>query len=196
MNSKRSILLLFGLLISVSIYAQKEETSKVKELGISTRNFDNFGFVFRTGTEKALWRFQTLSFAWNIANVGQNTNPSVQNLQTWLAVGREYRKPLSKRLDFRYGMDLSFGLAYSKSESNGATRKTTSYLPGINAVLGLNYALNERISVGAEWLPGGFYRANRSRNESNDGSVTNNSDHLFGLNWPGGSVLLSMVYRL
>jgi len=69
---KKSLFILTALSMSFFLMAQGQ--SKQKEIGLVFNNLNNFGLTFRTGTEKALWRFNTLYLSGN--NMTQTADSS------------------------------------------------------------------------------------------------------------------------
>lgn len=56
---KKVIITLIALTLSTFIMAQ--EKAKIKEIGLTFRNLDQFGFSYKVGTEQSLWRFNAVS---------------------------------------------------------------------------------------------------------------------------------------
>ena len=55
---RKSLLIL--LCLSMSYFLMAQETVKLKEIGLVSSNLDDIVITFKTGTDKALWRFNTL----------------------------------------------------------------------------------------------------------------------------------------
>jgi len=190
--------------LSASYYLMAQETVKQKEIGLVFSNLDNFGLTYKTGTNKSLWRFNTLLITGN--NV-DNTTDSLVNKQSnfgfGVKIGKEFRKDLVDKLELRFGADLSFSFNQSKYDYddktiNGHDRKDEriTYRPGINLVLGLNYEFNDHFVLGAELLPSFSYTTGSSTesNYYNDDEVkTDISGFNYGIS--NTSVLLSLAYR-
>lgn len=192
------------LLLSTTIFAQEKEKVRVKEVGLTFYNLDGFGITYRVGTEKALWRFNSGYSSGNEVYIGDNVN---SNFSIGANVGREWRKELASKLDFRYGIDLqySFGINSSENANTPDTyeRKSTTHFGGLNLVLGFNYEISSSLFVGAELLPfAGFnYSENKSSEviidqfgivytiENESSSYTNR----FGIQ--NSSALISIVYQ-
>lgn len=103
-------------------------------------------------------------------------------------------------MQFRYGFDasLSYSRQKTKTESklnNSSTvQKSTSWGPSVGGVIGLNYALAERVFIGAEMLPS--IRMTKMKTINNFGGMetrTDNTRYSFCLS--SSTVLLSLVYR-
>ncbi len=204
---KKSLLILFCL--SMSYFLTAQETVKHKEIGIVFENFDNFGFTYKTGTEKALWRFTSLY----LSGYNQEYDTPVDSVTYkygkmgfQIAAGREYRKKITDNLEFRYGADLSFAYTFLKSDYDYSSTDDTDelykrviYAPGINLVLGLNYTIGNNLIIGAEILPAFTYRTGKETNVytyisgEEEEEITNISSFTYGLS--SSSVSLSFSYK-
>ena len=104
---KKSLLIL--LCLSMSYYLIAQETVKQREIGLVFSNLDNFGLTFKIGTDKSLWRFNTLFITGNNMD---NTSDSLVNKQNNMGfgvkIGKEYRKKIVANLELRFGADISF----------------------------------------------------------------------------------------
>ncbi len=191
---KRTVILLIALTLSTFVMAQ-EKTTKLKEVGLTFRNLDQFGFSYKVGTSNELWRFNALSFSGGSGDYEEGDyNKDNKNFDFSFSVGKEYRKLIAKNMEFRYGADLSFGYSYDKGSSvSGRERKRKNYSPGINMVLGVNYIINDHIILGAEIMPSIVYSFNKST--TNDGEKTTYKDNHFRYGFDSSSVLLSLAYR-
>jgi hypothetical protein len=208
---KKLLLVLLVLSLTFSISAQ--QSKKIKEVGIVFSDLDNFGFSYKTGTDRQLYRFNALFLSGSKFNVendfGDNYNSTydVSNQDNVfgfnVSVGKEFRKSLSSRVDFRYGLDLSFNMrnttdknTYINSQSVLELRsnKTSTYQPGVNLVLGLNYRLSDQFVLGAEVLPYfGYEFGERKTTIDSDEYVQKISGYSFNLS--SSSLLLSLAYR-
>jgi len=190
---KRTVTLLIALTLSTFVMAQ--EKTKVKELGLTFWNLDDFGFSYKVGTEQSLWRFNALSFSGGSGDYEEgNYNKDKKSFSFRFKVGKEYRKLIVKNMEFRYGADLSFGYSYSKGSSvSDNEEKSNYYNPGINMVLGVNYIINDHIIFGAEIMPSINYSYNKRTN--NDDEKTTNKNNNFNYGFDSSSVLLSLAYR-
>ena len=201
---KKTILSL--LLLSFSVLLTAQEPDKRKEVGIVFSNADNFGLTYKTGTEKSLWRFTTLIIS------GYNHEESSDSLATLFStmglgvkIGKEFLTHISDHLELRIGADLSFSYSRSLTETNDKTppdndRKVeqTTYRPGINFVMGVNYILNHNLAIGAEILPHFSYSTGKIHETSpgthNGMSVDSDlSGYNYGIS--NQSVMVSITYR-
>ena len=183
-----------------------QEKVKQKEIGLVFRNLDNFGLTYRTGTDKSLWRFNTLFISGN--NMDENADSLVNkqsNMGFGVKIGKEYRKKIVDNLEMRFGADLSFRYSQIKSDYDDKTvddydrlNESKTYQPGINLVFGFNYLLGENILIGAELLPSFTYITGESvekRYYVNDGEEIKSDISGFNYGISNTSVLLSIAYR-
>ncbi|MGD9995239.1 MAG: hypothetical protein AB7S69_18205 [Salinivirgaceae bacterium] len=202
---KKTILMLACFFAVYSIMAQ--EAVKQKEIGLVFSNPDNFGIAYKTGTDKSLWRFNTL-FISGQNRVSEPTDSSTFKASTigfGLKLGKEFRKPIADKLEFSYGMDVSFRYSQSKTDRDDnsigdrdALSKTIVYEPGINLILGLNYLISKNFAIGAELLPYFYYDkvkllSTTSSNNEIDETESEREGISYGLS--NTSALLSIVYR-
>jgi len=201
---RKSLLILLGLSMSYALMAQ--EPVKQKEIGLVFSNLDNFGLTYKTGTEKSLWRFNTLFISGStLDNIADSQENKQSNTGFGVRIGKEYRKALADKLAFRYGADLSFSYNQSTQEyknkaivNNERKLERTTYQPGINIVFGLNYELSDHFVLGVELLPGFSYTTGTSveKNFSNPNDEEQKGD-ISGFNYglSNSSALLSLSYR-
>ena len=148
MNIKILTLSLFTI-FSITSLAQ-ETKPKVKEVGITFYNFQNYGAMFKIGQENKLWRFRVLSGNINSRASGDLTSNA---FGFNISAGRERRKAVSDKLNFIYGIELSSG--YRTNVTKDLSRKITqkSISLGFTGVIGFNYFINKNLFVGGELLP-------------------------------------------
>ena len=200
---KNAIYFLPLLLLSFSLSAQQAPSQK--EVGLVFNSLDNFGLTYRTGNQKALWRFQTVLISGKNEETVQDSILSASNeLGFNLRAGREYRKEIVENLELRYGADASFGYSQSSSETQDQSHlnsdrsyESFAYQSGINLVIGFNYLINEHLMIGAELLPGFNYSTGERVYNSGDSSIekeiTEFTDYSFGLS--SNSAWLSLAFR-
>ncbi len=167
---KNTILLALVLSLGATLSAQ-EDSGKTREIGLMFNNLNNFGFTYRIGTEQSLWRFQGLLFSGssNTASTSSTVNQEIVNRETVsnnfsarLQAGKEFRKPITKQLQARYGIDIQTTGSILKAEEKldgtlTSLIKTQTLGVGSNLVFGLNLLLGTDWKIGAEWLPGVTY---------------------------------------
>jgi hypothetical protein len=198
---KKTSLILLTFLVTLAASAQD---TKQKEAGIVLSNLNYFGLTYRTGTAQSMWRFNVVN-----VNLGKdkadpgnsNNNVEQSNFGFTARAGKEKRNKVSDNFEFRYGADVSLMYNYSKTEitnstpvPNNTTNKATNFTPGINAVIGFNFVIKEKFIVGAEILPGIFYKTGKNVSESTGSQKTEVNTSGFGLTFNNGAAL-SFMYR-
>jgi len=193
----KSLLILMTLTVSLFVTAQ--EKTKQKELGLVFSSLNNFGLTFKTGSNKWLWRFNTLILSGsNFEETGDSLVSKRSNIGFSVQFGKEYRNEIVENLELRFGADLSF--RYNKYENDyndksvndfDSFSEQTIYEPGINLVLGLNYVIKDKFVIGAELLPSFRYRTGKSVYGETESDISGFSYGLSNM-----SALLSLSYRL
>lgn len=182
----------FVLGLAFSSNAQKEE--KVRELGLSFSNLDDFNMVYRFGNQEALWRLSLINARINYQPV--NNSRESLNAGLGLRFGREWRKPMSPKFKLRYGADFSAALNYTKSNfGEDLYTQSIGYRTGAVGVFGFNFEMGRGLIFGAELLPSLNYTRsqNKRKVESTNGEeISSNSQVGFNLN---NSLELSLVYQ-
>lgn len=201
---RKSLLLLF--FVSASYYLMAQEVVKQKEIGLIFSSLDNFGIAFRTGTDKSVWRFNTLILSGgNTENTADSLTQKQSSGGFGIAIGKEYRKKLVEKLELRFGADVSFNYSQYKLDYNDKTvnnydrfNQQTTYSRGINIVFGFNYKLKDNLTIGAELLPNFTYTTGSLKEKyyyiSNGDEIKSDISRIsYGLS--NTSALLSLVYR-
>jgi len=199
---KKLLLIFITLTMSAMVIAQ--EKSKQKEVGLVFSSLDNFGLTYKTGSEKSLWRFNTLFISGSsFKETADSLDYEQSNKGFGLKFGKEYRKVIIEKFEFRYGADISFSYNQSKNivddksiSDRDRTIEQTIYSPGINLVIGFNYVFKEHLVVGAELLPNFSYSTGKSKETGytyNNDVERNISGFSYGLS--NTSALLSLSYR-
>ena len=196
---------LFLMILATSIFVKAEEKNKQKEVGLAFSSLNDFGLTFKIGTNKSLWRFNTLLISGrNFDEKSDSLKSKQRNIGLTVLFGREYRFNIIEKLEFRIGADVAF--RYQKSKYDYDDKSVTdydrfseriTYEPGINLVLGLNYIVKEKLVIGAEILPHFRYITGKSEDRSyygNDYEVkTDISGFTYGLS--NNSAQVSLSYR-
>ncbi len=201
---KKSLLILTALTMSFFLMAQGQ--SKQKEIGLVFSNLDNFGLTFRIGTEKALWRFNTLYLSGhNVTQTSDSSETKSISNGFGLKLGREWRKTIVGNLEFRIGADLSFNFSKLINDIDDKTlndqdmvRESTTYEPGINLVLGFNYVIHDQFVIGAEVMPSFSYIMGTSVTKAyynNNGNEVKGKISGFNYGLSNTWVLLNLIYR-
>jgi hypothetical protein len=195
---KKSLILSMMVVVAISANCQSEIR---KEVGIEFRNLDYFGVTYRTGTEQALWRISGFSIgaskdeSYGSGTVIYTSSSAGVSLQ----FGREFRKAITDKFQFRYGLDLSYSYTVTSSNYDSPSSHTKLTVgvsrPGVVGVLGANVLINEHFLVGAELQPQISYKIGHQKEENlMDGSETNRDIPGFEF-WVRDLLALSVIYR-
>lgn len=198
---KKSLVILIAL--SFSMTAMAQESNCQKELGIVFSSLNSFGMTFKSGTEKSLWRFQTVLISGSSV---ENNNSGVVRKDTDLGfgfqIGKEFRKKIIDQVELRLGGDLSFSYNSSKEEfeyesvlTPDRTSKRTTIRPGLKFVFGLNYVIKDRLVIGAELMPGFSYMIGKRKEKVGDTEEMEFDDSGLSFGISNGSALLSIAVR-
>ncbi len=198
---KKTFLILLTIAIAFSMNAQEKTTQK--EVGISFSNLNNFGLSYKFGNSNSVWRINTLLVSGsNITQSADSLESSRNSTGITLKFGKEFRKKITDKLEFRYGADISFGYQKYENENNDKSvsnndilSKEFTYRPGANFIIGFNYLISENIILGAEILPGFIYIIGTSSElgSNNNETETDISGFQYGLS--NTSALLLLAYR-
>lgn len=199
---KKIMLGMIVLIMSANTYAQ--ETNKTKEVGIVFRNFDYFGITYRTGSNKSVWRFQSLYLTNSkTTELSDSLDRKLSGSGFTLSIGKEFRKKLSENLMFRYGADISFGYFKSSNIYEDKTildrdwnNSSKLFSPGLHFVVGINYLVSKNLIIGAELLPGIKYEFGQRTEYEAYLNYTRDFDvsrYSYGFN--NNSVRLTIMYR-
>ena len=191
---KKNVLILLTIIMSYTLMAQQKQ----KEVGLVFNNLNNFGLSYKTGTNKALWRFNTMFISgYNINSSSDRDSISDVNNENLfgfgISMGREFRKTISSNFEFRFGADLSFNYRYEKNKRSNNISIITTYQPGVNLVLGFNYLLNDNFSIGAELLPNFTYSTSKTEYNNSQRWPVTTSGYSYGIS--NNSVLLCLAYK-
>jgi hypothetical protein len=196
-------LLLAMMLTSVASFSQ----GRIKEIGLTLSNLQDFGFSYKVGSSTALWRFNSLFFNGDQYDYGDyyNAESTQKNFGVGADIGKEFRKNLTDEFQLRYGVDFSFSYARGKTEyinfeipDNNQVTEIQTYSPGIALVLGANYIFHEKLIFGAEFKPGISYRTGKEiRNYANP-DIEDIEREISGYNFSGSlsSIILTLAYRI
>lgn len=189
-----------------SLFVMAQEQTKQKEIGFSFKNLDEFGITYKVGTQKAMWRFNTL-----FLSGGENTTKypvqgefTSKNFGFDLMVGREFRKSVDDNFEFRYGFDLYVGKYKVTSEDKREQvaqdwRKTVikerNY--GFNLVFGFNYVFKNKLIIGVEALPNISILDGETKKSAYSGDFETEESDILGFRYglKNSSALLTLAYR-
>ncbi|MCH2033170.1 MAG: hypothetical protein MK202_06550 [Tenacibaculum sp.] len=198
---KKTLLILLLLYATISTTFAQEQ-GKRQEVGINFSSLNSFGFSYKIGTSKNLWRFSTLALNLNNAKT-ETDDPVLQgtefnNIGVMISAGKEFRKDVTKHLEFRYGFDLAFSYNSNKGTNNNTVnffeQESTTYSPSVAGVIGFNYVFNEHLAFGVELLP--RFRYTTGNSKQTEGTTVTNSD-ISGYDFGFGNnpAQLSLSYR-
>jgi len=197
---KRVLVVLICL--SFSFHMMAQEVQRQKEIGITLSSLNSFGITYRVGTEKALWRFNTMYLNGNLTEtVNEFSEENISEFYAGINIGREWRSRIHYQLEFRAGADLSFAFNTRTFETfipEGvlrSTQKTRNYIPGINAMIGLNYLINDVLVLGAEIMPLLSYRIEKIESIAQGNVEISTDRNVLSFGASNTSARLSLVYR-
>ncbi|MGV8092609.1 MAG: hypothetical protein AB2L24_12180 [Mangrovibacterium sp.] len=152
---KYSFFLIITVCIANLVFSQNAQ--KIRELGLYTSDFNNFGIRFKTGTDDLMYRLTALSFSLSNAeyDFGIGTPQDEDEYGFHLAAGIEKPISLSERFDLFYGGEISYQYRNQDvivDENDNYKLKFNSY--GLGVVLGFSYYLSPKIKLSAEVIPG------------------------------------------
>jgi hypothetical protein len=124
------------------------------ELGLRFSSLNQFGAMCKVQREDQRWRRYRLLAGSAFAQVNSNS-VWIADLSFRLATGTERRRPLADKLSFLHGWEWNAGFGFQSGTD--LTRITLS--PGLNYVLGLQYACSPRLVASLETLPGAYLDA-------------------------------------
>jgi opacity protein-like surface antigen len=201
---KKTLLLFCAILLFTTVQAQ--ELVRQQEIGLSFTGLSHFGLAYRFGHQQAMWRVGSNFISGSTDIWFYSNDPAVrqerEGLGAGLSFGREFRKAIANDFEFRYGADVSFRVNRDRnsvlgheSPNHNYSNLRTTFSPGINLVLGLNYIFRERFIFGAELLPGGSYNFGTSKNilPDRNSEPTRFTGYSFGIS--SNSAVFTAMYR-
>ncbi|HLT75286.1 MAG TPA: hypothetical protein VKZ68_09370, partial [Ohtaekwangia sp.] len=104
---------LFAFVLVATLGSAQE---RIREGGFTFSGLNNFGLTYRVGKPEALWRFNAMSIDAARRDIDfPDHNETETNSGLQFSIGREFRKNLAEKLQFRYGFDAS--LSYSRQKT-------------------------------------------------------------------------------
>lgn len=132
-------------------------------------------------------------------------NYKINSFGVGIKLGKEFRKPITDFLEFRFGADFSFSYQQEKQEyiakttnNNIYSKDYTSFMPVANLVFGLNYVCKNNFIIGPEILPYFHYTLGTSNVKNTYiNNVKEEKQDVSGFSYglSNTSALLSVVYR-
>ena len=199
---KRYLLLL--VLTSSHLISYSQESVKIKELGFTTSNLNDFGITYRQGSTNTLWRFNAIASNAGFSNSkGDYEERSNSGFSIGLQVGKEWRKLISQKFELRLGTDLGFRYGQSKYERFDAPSQTLEYKSSNETfkasalgVFGFNFVFTDMFLVGAEFLPALTYsKGSTEQYYQSSGETVNSENESFNFGFSTDSIRLSLLYR-
>lgn len=200
---KKTLFTLLIILCSTSLSFAQDKV-KVREIGLTTSNLDNFGLTFRKGNEKSVFRFNLLNTSISKDNLPdlQDDELTSSTFGLGLRLGNEWRSPVSEKFELRTGFDLGYLYDQTKVErtdeltqnvNEEVTLRTTE--ASINFVFGFNFMVSQNFILGGELLPA--YTLRNSELTSRQGTVesTEPLEDAISFDLNSSSLNLSFVYR-
>lgn len=190
----RIIFTTFCLLISLSLVSFGQEKGKAKEIGLAFNNFDKFGFVYKIGHQKSMWRFNVIALRNSKSEVEEpeELDSESKNIGFNFSLGKEYYSDLATNFQFKYGWDLSYRYAKNEAESNQNNKLEAKHRDyGIDLVLGVNYPVSKHIILGAEVTPGfNWGKSEQKQNGQKTRETTN-----YGFGFSNNNARITLSYR-
>ncbi|MCY1634194.1 hypothetical protein [Marinifilum sp. D737] len=195
----KKIFLLMTIL-SVSLLTFGQEKKRLKEVGLVFSNLDEFGFVYKVGHEKSMWRFNVISLnnsKSDVEEVGE-MDKEYKNTGFNFSLGKEYYSPLTSKFQFKYGWDVFYRFSNHKekdvvnnlwTKANKLENKSKYY--GVNFILGVNYPINDHIVLGAEVTPA--FSWDKTTREVNDEKIYEDKGHSWGFS--NNHARITLAYR-
>lgn len=199
---KKLLILSFVGMLSLQTL-RSQETSSFKEIGLYFTNlkFDNFGFIFKTGSNKLIYRFSGLSV--DLGNRNIKTTDLNNNLANNYQVitGSSFRinfgieKPriITENLTLYYGAELQGVLTgNTSSDENLNLDISNSYFSaGVGFIFGSTININKNLKLSAEFVPNLAY----SQTKTNPNLTSEQTNSGLGFNLNNNWAALILGYR-
>jgi len=195
---KKMIFALMAFAIIVSVSAQ--EKVKQQELGLGLRNLDNFALIYKFGHQKSMWRLMALHgnlSSFNYTGIDEDKSKQ-KSVSVGISFGKQFHSYINDDFKLIYGADLKFNYSYNKNiDEDQSENARYYYAPGLNAILGFNYDLNDHFVLGLELLPGFNYTYSEIKTNYDDGVMTEYVSKTNGLSFGAStsSAFLTLAYR-
>jgi hypothetical protein len=192
MITQKCLLVFFCLLFGWNSFAQKN--SNIHEVGLTFNSNLDFGLIYKTGTEKSVFRLQGLFLngSHQSAPNGNNTNLNNNSYGFGISLGSEFRQNIAKNLFLIYGFGAGAQYVGQDVINNGIVEQYHHiFSPKINLVVGFSYVLKEHWIFSIEALPYIQYDAITQSSGNSLGVVS--SRITYGMNM--ASVRLVIAHR-
>ncbi len=186
---------------------QQQGLKRVYEFGLKFINLDNFGFDFKIGNQKTLYRMALLHMGFSSGKTSilifdTIAVPKTQNYGVGLRIGMEKRIVLVKNFDLHLGSDVSISYQYSQITWNVLQYPDSRWSqwelsPAILINIGLSYQVGEHFIIIAEFSPDISYTFGKEK-EINAPLAPNSEStfHHFSFGLNTSSVSITIAYRI
>ena len=199
-------ILCLSSLMFLSLLLGAQQLPQHNEIGIATGGTNAYSLIYRTGSATELWRFRALTMMGNSNRYkADSLHRSSSNQNFGLYIGKEFRKPISEKMQMRYGGDISLGYSVNRVRRNDISVFNNDYNDitrtgrvGVNFVCGVVYHVEKNFILGAEVLPGidlSYGRSRSTTSNNNSTYIAKGSTRAFGYNLSSGWVMLSAAYK-
>lgn len=164
-----SILLILSITILNGVYSQEKNTSK--EVGLYFSNLDAFGFRYKFGNEKRMFRITALALSIGNLKYTESTdfNLNVKDAGAALNLGLEFPVKIKDNFSLYYGGELRGSYNHNYYTRNNMSSYDVNYFSaGIGFILGFSYHLKSNIVLSAEIVPALNYNQNVNSGVSNE----------------------------
>lgn len=199
---KKLLILSFVGMLSLQTL-KSQETSSFKEIGLyfTDLKFDNFGFIFKTGNNKLIYRFSGLSVNLGYRNI-KTTNLNYDFANNYQAnSGSSFRinfgieKPLiiNENFNLYYGAELQGSLTGKKSSDENLNLDSSDsfFSAGVGFIFGSTIKINKNLKLSAEFVPNLAY----SQTKTNLNSISEQTNSGLGFNLNNNWAALILGYR-
>lgn len=188
------------LLVLIPLFSMAQDAkSKIHEVGINFSNLNSFGIRYKCGNDNTLLRLTLLSVnAYKNNSKPDSTAINASAIGIGFNIGFEKRKSITDKLDFYYGLDLLTSFLSSSRNNIRYDDKTDNWTitAGPGFVLGLDFKINNAITLSAEVVPSLRYSYGETTNTSNSAETKQtNTGYNFGLNTTGANLTLAYRFR-
>jgi len=186
---------------------QQQGLKRVYELGLRFIDLNNFGFDFKVGNQKTLYRLSLLavdlSSTKSSGTIHDSTvGPSTQSYGASLRIGIEKRIFLAKNFYLHLGSDVGINYNYTQINGNVVPYPDSRWSrwelsPAIYINVGLAYQAGEHFIVTAEFSPSvQYYVGTEKQINAQYGPNYENTFHRVGFALTTGTVSITVAYRI
>jgi hypothetical protein len=205
MKNKILSTLVISLLLITNAFAQEQKPVKIREIGLTFANLDNFGIRYKTGNEKTLLRITMLAMNITSDNTWGRETDSTSIKSSGYGAGFRigFEKPIAivKNFDLFYGLDLIGGFNYQKRKSEGLYQNynynstSWSISSGLAFVFGGTYSLGDHFRFSAEISPSLQYSFVEQKNSTSGNEDIELQSHNIGFGLSNNGASITVAYR-